>query len=182
MLAMKAKTVFTFFLTAIQAAYSAEGPEDPPPPSPLCVVLTEALSTHPSYQNSPSHAVESNQVCTVSDGAKTWRCELLFRDSCNNVIRGSSDDPGKVFSAALRTAEECFPDRVRRNTELVENNSELRRRILRDAHFGYPEERMPTLTVSADAIQYLGKDRQCETINIELRFEEAPLPPARSLH
>ncbi|UUM73609.1 hypothetical protein NQU91_03185 [Aeromonas hydrophila] len=179
---MKAKTVFTFFLTAIQAAYSAEGPEDPPPPSPLCVVLTEALSTHPSYQNSPSHAVESNQVCTVSDGAKTWRCELLFRDSCNNVIRGSSDDPGKVFSAALRTAEECFPDRVRRNTELVENNSELRRRILRDAHFGYPEERMPTLTVSADAIQYLGKDRQCETINIELRFEEAPLPPARSLH
>jgi hypothetical protein len=175
---MKAITAFAFFLTSTQVAYSADGPGDSALPNPLCVVLTEALSTHPSYQNAPGHAVESNQSCTVSDDAKTWRCELLFRDSCTSVSRGSSDDPGKVFGSTLRTAEECFPGRARRNTEIVENNSGLRRRILREAHFGYAEGTMPTLTVSADAIQHLGSDKQCETINIELRFEEVPLPPA----
>ena len=176
MLAMKVLKVAAYALIASQAAYSAQEPSSSPLPE-LCAVLADALSAYPTYQNAPTHAVETNQSCAVSEDTKTWSCELLFRENCTNVSRGSADEPGKVFGAALLAAERCFPDRVRRNTQINENTVGQRRRVLREAHFGYLDGTMPTLIISADTSKQLGDARQCETTRIDLRFVEMPLPP-----
>lgn len=133
----------------------------------LCQVVERALASRPSFANAPQQAIEKSQRCVV-EPSKSWRCELQYKNNCNNISRGSAENSDVIFSIALKAAEQCAIKSSRKNTEFNENNLS-RRRILREARFRTKDVET-FFVVSADTIQSLSP-LKCESSEIIVRLE-----------
>ncbi|MDK6379242.1 hypothetical protein [Citrobacter freundii] len=152
---------------------------------PLCDVWDAGIKAAPSYDTAPDHAAMANQAC-VKQPSGAWSCELAFNNSCTSVVRGSTEPFGKIFGAALDAATACYKrgaGYMRHNTEKVENEPGIRRRVLREAFWKPSNSALPMVVVSADSIlNYQGliktKDGQsepCSITTISIRLESSVL-------
>lgn len=164
---MLMKNRWTFLMAALQTCSMYTYAEAPLSKKAECQVLVRALSAFPSLRGAPDEAFEKDQPCKSQPNA-SWKCELQVKNSCTGAMTGAKRDSGRVFAEALETAEACFPNAIRKNMEFNENNKQ-KRRILREAIYKFPDNKLPYLIVSADVIQQL-EPKSCEASELSIRF------------